>query len=134
MTKHSCAVKMATQLEKLQYVIFNLQISRRNIMSRDVSVFDDCNLNNVKLYLTRVFVEPIMKSTASKWYSTCSHLPRKPFVIIVHHKMNLSRITVNIRIEFYFKENVSANITVHVSSYDRMTQYNPLTNVVREII
>jgi len=51
-------------------------------MSRDVSVFDDCNLNNVKLYLTRVFVEPIMKSTASKWYSTCSHLPRKPFVII----------------------------------------------------
>ena len=47
-TKHSWAVKTATQLEKPRYVIFALQTSRKNIMSRDGSVFDDCNLSNVK--------------------------------------------------------------------------------------
>jgi len=54
-TKHSWAVKTATQLEKPRYVIFALQTSRKNIMSRDVSVFDDCNLTNVKLYLNSEF-------------------------------------------------------------------------------
>ena len=48
-------VKTATQLEKPRYVIFALQISRKNIMSRDGSVFDDCNLSNMKLYLNSTF-------------------------------------------------------------------------------
>ena len=48
-------VKTATQLEKPRYVIFALQISRKNIMSRDGSVFDDCNLSNMKLYLNSAF-------------------------------------------------------------------------------
>ena len=53
-TKHSWAVKTAT-LEKPRYVIFALQTGRKNIISRDVSVFDDCNLSNVKLYLNSAF-------------------------------------------------------------------------------
>jgi len=32
-----------------------LQTGQKNIMSQDVSVFDDCNLNNVKLYLNSAF-------------------------------------------------------------------------------
>jgi len=55
MSKHSWTVKTATQFEKLRYIIFALQIGRKNIMSRDVSVFDDCNLSNVRLYLNSVF-------------------------------------------------------------------------------
>jgi len=51
--KHSWAVKMATQLEKSQYIIF-VQTDRKNVMSR-VSVFDDCNLSNVKIYLNSEF-------------------------------------------------------------------------------
>ncbi|KYN01411.1 hypothetical protein ALC62_07805, partial [Cyphomyrmex costatus] len=50
-TKHTWAVKTATQLEKPRYVIFVLQTGRKNIMSQDASVFDDCKLSNVKLYL-----------------------------------------------------------------------------------
>ncbi|XP_077260891.1 uncharacterized protein LOC143896749 [Temnothorax americanus] len=49
------AVKTATQLEKLRYVIFALQTGRKNIMSQNVSVFDACNLTNVKLYLNSEF-------------------------------------------------------------------------------
>ena len=35
--------------------IFVLQTGRKNVMSRDVSVFDDCNLSNVKVYLNSEF-------------------------------------------------------------------------------
>ncbi|XP_018398463.1 PREDICTED: uncharacterized protein LOC108776362 [Cyphomyrmex costatus] len=54
-TKHTWAVKTATQLEKPRYVIFALQTGRKNIMSQDASVFDDCKLSNVKLYLNSEF-------------------------------------------------------------------------------
>ncbi|XP_025995439.2 uncharacterized protein LOC113004940, partial [Solenopsis invicta] len=50
-TKHSWPIKTATQLEKPRYVIFALQICRKNIMAEDPSRFDHCNLTNVKLYL-----------------------------------------------------------------------------------
>jgi len=39
------------QLEKPRYVVFVLQIDRKNVMSEDVSRFDNCKLTNVKLYL-----------------------------------------------------------------------------------
>jgi len=50
-TKHSWCIKTVTQLEKPRYVIFALQVSRKNIMSANTSRFDHCKLNNVKLYL-----------------------------------------------------------------------------------
>ncbi|KAL6256643.1 hypothetical protein P5V15_005721 [Pogonomyrmex californicus] len=50
-TKHSWAIKTATQLEKPRYVIFALQAGRKDVMAEDTSRFDDCNLTNIKLYL-----------------------------------------------------------------------------------
>jgi len=50
---------MAIQLEKPQYVIFALQTGRKNVMSRDVGVFDDCNLSNVKVYFNSEFYPTI---------------------------------------------------------------------------
>ncbi|KAL6416838.1 hypothetical protein ACFW04_013144 [Cataglyphis niger] len=54
-TKHSWAVKAATQLEKPRYVIFALQSGRRNVLPQDPSIFDNCKLTNVKLYLNSDF-------------------------------------------------------------------------------
>ncbi|XP_011632428.1 uncharacterized protein LOC105424084 [Pogonomyrmex barbatus] len=54
-TKHSWAVKAATQLKKPRYVIFALQTGRKNVPSEDVSKFNDCKLTNVKLYLNSEF-------------------------------------------------------------------------------
>ena len=48
-TKHLWA-KTATQLEKPRYIIFAMQTGRKNVMSEDISRFDDCKLTNVKLY------------------------------------------------------------------------------------
>ncbi|XP_036147082.1 uncharacterized protein LOC118647051 [Monomorium pharaonis] len=50
-TKHSWAIKTATQLEKPRYVVFALQAGRKNNMSENMSRFDHCKLINAKLYL-----------------------------------------------------------------------------------
>ena len=42
-------VKTTSQLEKPRYVIFALQTGRRNVPSQNDSLFDACNLTNVKL-------------------------------------------------------------------------------------
>jgi len=44
-----------TQLEKSRYVSFALQTGRKNIMYKNASKFDHCNLTNVKLYLNSEF-------------------------------------------------------------------------------
>ena len=54
-TKHSWAVKAATQLEKPRYVIFALQTGRKNVVSENATQFDACKLTNVKLYLNSDF-------------------------------------------------------------------------------
>ena len=85
---------MATQLEKSRYLCF---ADWSNVISQDVSVFDNCNLSNVKVYLnsefypyddqnldfdkkryavliyTPVFVKHIMESIVQ----LCSRLSRK---------------------------------------------------------
>jgi len=50
-TKHSWAIKTVTQLEKPHYVIFAMQTGRKNVISEDISRFDDCKLTSAKLYL-----------------------------------------------------------------------------------
>ncbi|XP_026828148.1 uncharacterized protein LOC113562574 [Ooceraea biroi] len=54
-TAHTWAVKAATQLEKPRYVIFALQTGRRNVATKDASLFDECDLSNVKLFLNSEF-------------------------------------------------------------------------------
>ncbi|XP_018311167.1 uncharacterized protein, partial [Mycetomoellerius zeteki] len=54
-TKHSWAIKTATQLEKLRYVIFALQTNRKNNMATHKTYLDNCKLTNVKLYLNSKF-------------------------------------------------------------------------------
>ncbi|XP_067208458.1 uncharacterized protein [Linepithema humile] len=54
-TKHSWAVKAATQLEKPRYVIFALQTGRKNVLSKNATQFDACKLTNVRLHLNSDF-------------------------------------------------------------------------------
>ena len=43
--------KVATQLEKLRFIILALQTGRKNILSASCAKFDACKLINVKLHL-----------------------------------------------------------------------------------
>ncbi|XP_032673068.1 uncharacterized protein LOC116844971 [Odontomachus brunneus] len=162
-TKHSWAVKAATQLEKPRYVVFALQNNRKNMLNKDASVFDHCDLTNVKLFLNFEFypyndmnlnfeVRKIailydMYSRFRKTYYSLetddvymtleNFLQHGPFVVIdcSHQNESIKSATVDIRIEFECKENVPNNTTAYcLIIHDRLIKYNPLTNMVRKII
>ncbi|KYN50188.1 hypothetical protein ALC62_03756 [Cyphomyrmex costatus] len=162
-TKHSWAVKTATQLEKPRYVIFALQTDRKNIMSQDASVFDDCKLSNVKLYLNSEFYPygDLILDFDQKRYAllfdmyarfrkayygidcfetllnVLSFIEKGPFAVIDCSLQNESvkSATVDVRIEFDCKENVPVNTTAYcLIIHDRVIEYCPLSNVVRKIM
>ncbi|XP_029673951.1 uncharacterized protein LOC115242061 [Formica exsecta] len=162
-TKHSWAVKAATQLEKPQYVIFALQSGRKNVLSQEISQFDDCKLTNVKLYLNsdfypyddmnldfekhKVAVLYDMYSKFRRTYYGCDNdetllnlnkfLTHGPLVVIDCSRQNesIKSATVDVRVEFDCKENVPSNTTAYcLIIHDRVVEYNPLTNVVRRIV
>ncbi|XP_050447455.1 uncharacterized protein LOC126849553 [Cataglyphis hispanica] len=162
-TKHSWAVKAATQLEKPRYVIFALQSGRKNVLPQDSSIFDDCKLTNVKLYLnsdfypyddmnlnfekSKIAVLYDMYSKFQKTYYGCDkdeaffNLVKfktfGPIVVIDCSRQNKSikSATVDVRIKFDCKENVPSNTTAYcLIIHDRVVEYNPLTNVVRRIV
>ncbi|KAL7298966.1 hypothetical protein TKK_0008066 [Trichogramma kaykai] len=50
-TRHVWTVKTSNQLEKPRFVILGFQTNRKAIRENDASLFDHCNLTNVKLFL-----------------------------------------------------------------------------------
>jgi len=162
-TKHSWAVKAATQLEKPRYVIFALQTGRKNIMSKSSTVFDDCKLTNVKLYLNsecypyddlnldfdknRYAILYDMYARFRKSYygsnygevfcNITAFLAYGPFVVIDCSRQNesIKSASVDVRIEFDCKENMPANTTAYcLILHDRIIEYSPLSNVVRKVL
>ncbi|XP_036148418.1 uncharacterized protein LOC118647483 [Monomorium pharaonis] len=162
-TKHSWAVKTAAQVEKPRYVIFALQTERRNILPKDVSVFDHCNLTNVKLYLNSDFYPYDDMNLDMKQYkiavlydmfakfqkvyygrdveeaylNVVDFMNYGPFVVIDCSRQNeaIKSVTVDVRIEFECKENVPANTTAYcLIIHDRIIEYSPLTNILRKIV
>ena len=161
-TKHSWAVKTATQLEKPRYVIFALQSGRKNNMAQNISYFNHCNLTNIKLYLNsescpyddlnldfgknRYALLYDMYARFRKAYygydrydtflTLTTFLTLGPFVIIDCSRQNESvkSATVDVRIEFDCKENVPADTTAYcLILHDRVIEYCPLSNVVRKL-
>ena len=60
-----------------------------------------------------------------------------PFVVIDCSCQNesIKSATVDIRIEFECKENISLNTTAYcLIIHDRVIEYNPLTNIIRKIV
>ena len=162
-TKHSWAIKTATQLEKPRYVVFALQTGRRNVMAEDTSKFDHCKLTNVKLYLNSEsypYDDMNLDFERNRWsilYDTyarfCKNyygyeylepsltvslfLRNGPFVIIDCSRQNESvkSATIDVRIEFECKDNVPDNTTAYcLIIHDRVIEYSPLTNIVRRLV
>ncbi|RYA68247.1 hypothetical protein DD595_25615, partial [Enterobacter cloacae complex sp. 4DZ3-17B2] len=50
-SSHVWSVKIATQLEKPRYIIIGFQTARKNDKARNASLFDHCNISNVKVFL-----------------------------------------------------------------------------------
>ena len=162
-TKHSWAVKTATQLEKPRYVVFALQTNRKNNPTADPAKFDNCNLTNVKLYLNSECYPyddmnlDFKKNKFAVLYDMYAKFRRSyyggesaeallnlrefadhgPFVVIDCSRQNelVKSATVDVRIEFDCRENIPDNTTAYcLIIHDRIVEYNPLTNVVRKIV
>ncbi|KAK9694258.1 hypothetical protein QE152_g33629 [Popillia japonica] len=50
-TQHTWAIKTTSYVETPRFIIFGLQTDRKNSLNRDMSLFDDCELTNIKLHL-----------------------------------------------------------------------------------
>ncbi|KAK9680971.1 hypothetical protein QE152_g38663 [Popillia japonica] len=50
-TRHIWAIKTTSHVETPRFIIFGFQTDRKNSLNRDMSLFDDCELTNIKLYL-----------------------------------------------------------------------------------
>ncbi|XP_014295310.1 uncharacterized protein LOC106693222 [Microplitis demolitor] len=50
-SKHIWSVETSTQLEKPRFVILGFQTARKNDATKNASVFDHCNIRDIKLFL-----------------------------------------------------------------------------------
>jgi hypothetical protein len=162
-TKHSWAVKTATQLEKPRYVIFAMQTNKKNNMKAEKRYFDNNKLTNIKLYLNSEFYPyddlnlDFSKGKYALLYEMYArfHLSyynidipsTAPLIYINGFKSyamavidcsrqneSIKSATVDVRLEFELKENAPANTTAYcLIIHDRVIEYSPLTNVVRKI-
>ncbi|KYN42486.1 hypothetical protein ALC56_03032 [Trachymyrmex septentrionalis] len=155
-TKHSWAIKTASQLEKPRYVIFAMQTGRKNIMSEDASRFDHCKLTNAKLYLNtecypyddlnldfdknRCAILYDFYARFCKGYYGYEYLESNltfttflrngPFVIINCSRQNESVKSGTVRLDFECKENVPANTTAYcLIIHDRVVQYTSMPQI-----
>ncbi|RLU15073.1 hypothetical protein DMN91_012960 [Ooceraea biroi] len=134
-TKHSWAIKTATQLEKPRYVIFALQT--------EFYPYDDLNVDFEK-NKTAILYDMYSRFRRAYYNCNCAEayltppnfLLRGPFVVIDCSRQNESvkSATVDVRLEFECKENVPPNTTAYcLIIHDRVVEYSPLTNVVRRV-
>nr|XP_012235934.1 PREDICTED: uncharacterized protein LOC105680080 [Linepithema humile] len=139
-TKHSWAVKAATQLEKPRYVIFALQTGRKNVLSENAAEFDACKLTNKSIRYTVLMYARFRKAYYgfdNTYLDIDDFLKAGPFVVIDCSRQNdsVKSATVDVRIEFDCKENIPANTTAYcLIIHDRMVEYNPLNNIVRRLV
>ncbi|EFN81659.1 hypothetical protein EAI_14412, partial [Harpegnathos saltator] len=161
-TKHQWTVKIAINLEKPRYTIFALQTGRKNVMSENITHFDDSEWINAKLYLNsechpyddinldfaknkyailydmyRCFRKSYYGcDSAEVWLTTTNFLRQGPFVVIDCSRQyeSVKSATVDVRIEFECKENIPANATAYcLILHDRVVEHSPLTDIVHKL-
>lgn len=156
------SIKTASKLEKPRYVIIGLQKGRKNNLEKDYSMFDHCNLRNVKVFLNST-VYPydnlnldFSKSDFSLLYEMYSSFqesyyeiekrhpllnPSKfmsdaPIIVIDTSKQNDSATasSVDVRIELEATENLTGVTAYCLLIHDRIIEYVPLTREVRKLV
>jgi len=130
-------------LSSSSHDMLSLFYGRKNSMFQEASVFDSCNLNNVKVYLNSDFYSyddlnlnfenfkkryAILFNMYTRFRKTyygidcfetllnvLSFVEKGPFAIIDCSRQNESvkNVTVNVRTEFDCKENVLVNTTAY---------------------
>lgn len=160
-TKHSWSIKTASQLEKPRYVIFGLQTDRKQNKTKSASLFDHCNITNVKLFLNSQYYpyDSLNLKFADVKYSILYEMyanfrqsyynlsidpllnlrefkEKAPLFVIDCSRQNdiLKTGAVDVRLEIESSEDLPDNTTAYcLVINDRLFEYKPLSNIVRKL-
>ncbi|XP_073984360.1 uncharacterized protein [Rhodnius prolixus] len=160
-TKHTWALKTSTNLEKPRYVIVGFQTNRKHNFTADPTIFDQCNITNVKLFLnSQAYPYHDLNVNYNKnYYSSiyymyqdfqnsyygrennpllCKHMFKDlaPIIVIDCSRQSeaIRSSSVDIRIEMECSEAFKANTTAYaLILHDTLVEYSPLQGLVRRI-
>ncbi|XP_053596731.1 uncharacterized protein LOC128668245 [Microplitis demolitor] len=160
-TKHVWPIKTSTQLEKPRYVILGFQTARKNVVTKNASQFDHCNIRDLKLFLNSqsypygnlnlnisrnqyALIYDMYTNFQTSYYNKESkslltkteYLQQAPLYIIDCSKQNKSIKSGpgDIRLEFESDEQFPDQTTANcLISHDRIIEYNPLSSTVRKL-
>ena len=160
-TAHSWTVKTSTQLEKPRYVILALQTNRKYQKNKDVTIFDHCEVTDVKIHLNSesypyddlntnfnhdhyALLYDVYSKFQQSYYERQSNplLSREQFksvapIIVIdcsHQNESIKTGPVDIRIELKTNRNIPANTSMYcLLLHDRIVEYNPLTSEVHKV-
>ena len=156
------SIKTASKLEKPRYVIIGLQKGRKNNLEKDYSMFDHCNLRNVKVFLNSTvypydnlnldfsksdfsLLYEMYSSFQESYYeiekrhpllNTSKFMSDAPIIVIDTSKQNDSATasSVDVRIELEATENLTGVTAYCLLIHDRIIEYIPLTREVRKLV
>ena len=160
--RHVWPVKTSNQLEKPRFIILGFQTKRKGQNDKNSSLFDHCNLSDVKLFLNSQyypysnlnldiehnqfailynmyanFQEAYYGKNSEPLLSKSNFINLLPLIIIDCSKQNdsLKNAPVDVRLEFESKKNFPANTSAYcLILHDRIFEYNTISGDVRKIM
>lgn len=155
--RQSWTIKTSSQLEKPRYVVLAFQTSRKNDFTKDMSRFDGCDLNNVKLYLnsqyfpydnihgdTAIFYEMFYRFQSSYYGKHSQPIvdletfkSKTPLYVIdcSHQNDSIKTGPVDVRLEFEAKKSFPADTTAYcLLIHDAHLAYTLLTGSVKKMM
>lgn len=155
--KHSWSIKSSLTIEKPRFVVLAFQTDRRNKINKNLSEFDSCSLNNVKLYLNSnyhpydnihgdwsLFYEMYARFQNSYYGTDCSPImdintfkSNCPLYVIDCTKQDdaIKTSVIDVRIDFELREIVKPNTTAYCFLiHDTHMVYTPLSGSVRRMV
>lgn len=155
-------LKTASKLEKPRFIIIGLQKGRKNSIEKDCSVFDHCNLTNVKVLLNSIaypydnlnldfsknnftLLYDMYTSFQESYYeknirnpilSPSTFLTNAPIVVIDTSKQNDSATasSVDVQLEIESSEPLTGVTAYCLLIHDRIVEYVPFTREVRKLV
>ncbi|KAE9522278.1 hypothetical protein AGLY_017321, partial [Aphis glycines] len=148
-TKAVWNLKTASKLEKPRFIIVGLQKDRKNQISKDCSVFDKCDLTNVKVFLNSIAypydnlnldfnknnfsilydIIVLRKKIRNPLLSPSTFLENAPIVVIDTSKQDNSGTasSVDVQLEIEASKPLTGVSAYCLLIHDRIVEYVPFT-------
>ena len=155
-------LKTASKLEKPRFVIIGLQKNRKNSYAKECSMFDHCNLINVKVFLNShiypydnlnldfsknnfTVLYNVYTSFQELYYengernpilSPSTFVSQAPIIVIDTSKQSdtSTASTIDVRVEIEASENLTDVAAYCLLIHDRIIEYVPFTREVRKLV